>query len=134
MFYISDVVTLVTTAAFCAFIAGHRGRPLWQGIGAAAILGILGAVLAGTLGMLFGCAVAVVTLLVLPKQTQHADSGTSANGDPTAREVACPKCRRIVASTTKVCPRCMGRLDAIAARTDEDDSIARREASDDENP
>ena len=114
MTYLSDIVTLIAVSALCAFVAGHRGRPLFVGVVAALSLGIGGDLLAGSAGLLAGCAVAFVGLLLLPSLNEEDANGIPATTDGKREtEHACPSCGRIIAVSTRTCPRCMNKLSPL---------------------
>lgn len=88
----------VLVAVGCGIAAGARGLPVPLGILLGVVASILGMIAAGFVGSVaFGLFVLACFCFIPLKKPIG----------PESHEIPCPECGRIVADTTRFCPRCM---------------------------
>lgn len=112
------LIIIAIAAILCGMAAGRRGVPVPLGVAAAIVFGIFGGSVArlfgpavGLLGTLVSCGVCVLLFALLPVSRESGRaSSTPTEPQLEATEVTCPHCGRAVASTSRICPRCMNRL------------------------
>ncbi len=104
-----QIILIVAASYICGIAAGRREIPVWMAIAAAVGAGIFGGMIAGLAGSAVTCFIVVLAFVMIPiPGSQVAAIGQATQVDT---DLPCPNCGRVLAATTKVCPRCMQRFE-----------------------
>ena len=107
-----QIIIIVIAVYICGMSAGRRGIPVSLGVVGAIMAGGLGGVLLGLLGTAVACFLTTVLFVLIPiPEDERRGSRVRRDAGEVSEEISCPNCQRIMSADSRICPRCMTRLD-----------------------
>ena len=127
-----SLIIFVVVVVFTIRICARKEWPLWVGLG----LGVFGQILGRTAFLFLALVIAsiapplaviallapfvgILTPIVIAHALPSRGLGMGEGETEVTGEIACPHCGRVVAATTKVCPRCMKKIEPYVVHSEE---------------